>query len=271
MPFIRRLMEPFSGDWNDVQAAQTFLDHQLSLANDRRHGTTGEKPIERLLSEEVQALKILPKLLWEREEYHEGTVRKDGHVRFRGKYYSVSENLIGEDVQIVGNTSYVWIYHNGQLLETHERCNDRRRYKQTKPEHLKPWERSMQETSVYRDRARTIGPDADEFVVRVIGNGLGLIDFRKVWGLLSLDKTYSHIEINRACRQALDTGSTSLRVVRSFLSDKELSPQPTAELAWEVEPNDSGAKDRTNRFIRSISEYGAVVASSQHQGRSQDH
>ena len=263
MPFIRRLMEPFAGDWNDTDAAQKFLDHQLSLANDRCHGTTGEKPIERLLTEEVAALKPLPKLLWEREEYHEGTVRKDGHVRFRGKYYSVPETLIGEDVQLVGNASTIWIYHNGQLIETHGRCHDRRRYKATKPEHLKPWERSMQETSIYRDRARTIGADADEFVVRVIGNGLGVIDFRKVWGLLSLDKTYSHAEINRACRQALETGSTSLRVVRSFLSAKELEPSTSGSEPWPIESEDQATQKRTNRFIRSISEYGAVVASSQ--------
>jgi len=263
MPFIRRLMEPYSGDWNDADSAQKFLDHQLSLANDRRHGTTGEKPIERLLTEEVGALKPLPKLLWECEEYHEGTVRKDGHVRFRGKYYSVPETLIGEGVQLVGNAKTVWIYQNGKLIETHERCHDRRRYKATKPEHLKPWERSMQETSVYRDRARMIGPDADEFVVRVIGNGLGVIDFRKVWGLLSLDKTYSHVEINRACRQALEVGSTSLRTVRSFLNDKISDPAPISDQPWNIEPSEQKASERSNRFIRSISEYGAMVACSQ--------
>jgi transposase len=217
IPFIRRLFESFDGDWLDLDYAQNFIDKKLGVANDCRHGTTGEKPIERLVQTEAAALKPLPKLTWQREEFHEGTVRRDGHVRFRGKYYSLDENLIGEDVQVIGNQTTVWLYHAGRLVETHARVTDPNRSKSTKPHHLKPWERAMTDTSVYRSRAQAIGPNVDELVVRIIGNGLGVIDFRKVWGLLNLDKSYTAAAIDEACKQTLAMGSTRLRTVKALL------------------------------------------------------
>lgn len=263
MPFIRRLLEPLDGDFSDLSRAQEFLDGQLTLANDRRHGTTGERPIERLVDQEIHVLKPLPKMSWEREEYHEGSVRSDGHIRFRGKYYSVAEHLIGEDLTVIANQTFVWLYHNGQLVETHRRCRDPLKSKETKPEHLKPWERAMNDTSVYRDRARSIGPNAEELIVKIIGNGLGVIDFRQVWGILSLDKSYDLQRIDDACRHALEMGSRRLRTVRNYLetAPKARSSSPAeGEIPFVTE--DGGDKDRVNRFIRSIKEYGAFVAQS---------
>jgi transposase len=213
MPFVRRLMESFTGDWGNLNAAQAFIDSKLAVANERRHGTTNERPIDRLINVEISALKAMPKVVWQQEEHHEGNVRKDGHIRFRGKYYSVEEKMIGQEVVVIGNRENVWIYHGGKLIETHERLHDPYRSKSTTSHHLKPWERAMNDTSVYRDRARTIGPYVDEMVVRIIGNGLGVIDFRKVWGILSLDKSYPAVEIDEACRQALMLGSLSYRTV----------------------------------------------------------
>jgi len=90
MPYVRRLLEAYDGDRNNVVAIQEYLDHKLIVANERKHGTTKERPIDRFLNEERSALKPLPILPYEIEEYHEGKVRLDGHVAFSGKYYSVS-------------------------------------------------------------------------------------------------------------------------------------------------------------------------------------
>lgn len=262
MPFIRRLLEPYTGSMSDLKALQTFIDKQLSLANDRRHGTTGEKPVERFIEGEASALKPLPKLSWQKEEYHHGLARKDGHVRFRGKYYSVAETFIGKQLEIIANENIVWIYHAGQLIETHTRCYDSLKSKSTKAEHLKPWERAMTDTSVYRARAKNIGPHVDEMVVRLIGNGLGVIDFRKVWGLLSLDKSYSAAAIDNACKMALEVGSARLRTVRTFL---EMSPQIAQAIKEDIKPSTNvhaleERRERIHRFTRDMKEYGAIVA-----------
>jgi hypothetical protein len=124
----------------------------------------------------------------------------------------------------------------------------------------------MNDTSVYRDRARALGPHVDELVVRIIGNGLGVIDFRKVWGLLNLDKTHAPGDIDEACRQTLAMNSTRLRTVQALLalSPKARSASPaTTELP--ISESDGGVADRVHRFTRSIKEYGAVVASQTHQ------
>ena len=48
-------------------------------------------------------------MAWELEEYHEGPVRNDSHIRFRGKYYSVDPKLSGEEVRVIANADLIWI------------------------------------------------------------------------------------------------------------------------------------------------------------------
>ncbi len=47
--------------------------------------------------------------------------------------------------------------------------------------------------------------------------GNGFIDFRKVWGILSLGKSAPREAVEDACRQAIETGSISYQAVRAFL------------------------------------------------------
>ena len=64
---------------------------KMVIANERKHGTTKQRPKDIFLRDEANILKSLPDKAYEIEEYHRGKVRKDGHVRFRNKYYSVGE------------------------------------------------------------------------------------------------------------------------------------------------------------------------------------
>jgi hypothetical protein len=82
------------------------------------------------------ALKDLPATSFTIEEYHTGTVRRDGHVRFRGKYYSLSEDYIGEEIFIIGSAHTVEIYFLGILIETHARLTAVHQSKSTKKHHL---------------------------------------------------------------------------------------------------------------------------------------
>ena len=56
-------------------------------------------------------------------------MRRDGHVRFDGKYYSVSEDYINKPVTVIGTSTQVALYHAGKLIETHARVTDRARAK----------------------------------------------------------------------------------------------------------------------------------------------
>lgn len=248
MPFVRRLYEAHGNEWHGLSESQNYIDAKLVIANERRHGTTQRKPIEDLLNVELNFLKPLPAVAYEVEDFAEGQVRKDGHVRFKNKYYSLDEKFIGEDVFIIGSQTQVTIYHKGKLVELHEKLNDPHSSKQTKLHHLKPWEQAMGEGSAYRKRARDLGPDVERMIIILLGQGQGFIDTRKIWGVLSLDKKYDKGAINQACRDAINLGEYGFRIVQSLL---RLQAKPAAKP--DAKPLQKTGDD--NRFVRSMKEY----------------
>lgn len=256
MPYVRRLYEAHGPDWHGIQESQSYLNKKIALANERVHGTTRKKPIDQFLTVEAQSLKALPSLAYSVEETSEAKVRRDGHVRFDSKYYSLDEKFIGKETLILANTHQVSIYHQGKLLEVHERipADDASRSKSTKLHHLKPWEREMQDGSMYRKRAQKLGPDVDRMVLALIGQGEGFIDTRKIWGILSLDKSYTGVQINEACRQALELGSHGYLIVKSILKLSPLSPisQPVTDA---VHSTASPGRPAYNKFVRPMSVY----------------
>jgi transposase len=249
IPYIRRLYEPHQETWVSLEESQGYLNRRLVIANDKRHGTTGKRPRE-LLEIERAALRPLPQTPFEREEIHLGTVRRDGHVRFRGKYYSVEERYIGSEVTIIGTKVQVSIYCNGKLLEVHSRLpHDSVISKSTKLHHRKPWERAMEDDSLYALRARRLGPAVEQMVKVLLRRGDGFIDYRRVWGILSLDKKFSAERINLACEQALSLNKLSYRFVQQLLM--LVPPLPFSE---EEPPRHSTAK-----FVHPLEEYRTVI------------
>lgn len=221
VPYGRRLYEAHGEAWLGIEESQAYLEKKLLIANDRRHGTTLRRPRDVFEQEEAKALKALPALAYEIEQFHEGLVRQDGHVRFANKYYSCDEKYKGKSVVILGSSTQVSLYHKGQLLEVHPRITDPAQSKSTKPEHLKPWERAMQDDSMYRKRAQALGPYVDEMILKLLARGQGFIDTRKVWGILSLDKQYAAGQIDAACKRALELDHLGYRVVKDFLEWEE--------------------------------------------------
>ena len=217
MPYGRRLYEAHGDRWEGLEESQEYLRKKLEIANKRKHGTTLERPIDSFLNREANALKSLPPVAYEIEQFHQGKVRKDGHVRFGNKYYSVEEKHIGKEVVILGNPEQVSIYFKGSLIEVHPRIKDSSLTKSTKEHHLKPWERAMKDTSIYMRRASKLGKSVEELIQILLQQGNGFIDTRKIWGILTLDKKYSPEEINEACRTAIEIGSYSYQLVKRIL------------------------------------------------------
>ena len=84
-------------------------------------------------------------------------------------------------------------------------------------------------------------------ILRLLKQGNGFIDTRKIWGILSLDKKYPASAINEACTQAVAIDSYSYRTILSFLQlgigEQEAPP------AQELPP--TGA----SKFVRPMEEY----------------
>lgn len=221
IPYVRRLYEAHGEQWQGIEESQEYLNRKVAIANERKHATTLRRPRELLVEEEAKMLRPLPPVAYEIEQFHEGQVRQDGHVRFHNKYYSLDDQYVGKTVVVLGDSKLVSIYYQGKLLEVHERITDPHQTKSTKPQHLKPWERSLQDSSVYRKRAARLGPSVEQMVVRLLEQGQGFIDTRKVWGILSLDKRYGADRINEACRRALELQSLSYHTVKHLLEVEE--------------------------------------------------
>lgn len=264
IPYVRRLLEAYAGDRTDPKAIQAYLDAKLVIANQRRHGTTREQPIERFLNEEKPALKHLPLTPYEVESYHEGTVRLDGHVRFEGKYYSVDEKYIHKQVEIVGNSKLVSIYHQGKLLEVHNRVTDRGKTKSTKPQHLRPWQRVCDNPDGLLQKAREIGPSVELVIYKILAQGNGFIDLRKIWGILSLNKKYTAREIDHACFLASEALTFSYRAVLQFI---ETAREQTALSAVSAE----NTIVNSHKFERDISEYADALKTMTKKGVPYEH
>lgn len=247
VPYVRRLYEAH-GEFVRVEESQHYLDRKLVIANQRRHGTTQRQPVEDLIIER-EHLRALPPSAYEIEETATATVRQDGHVRFANRYYSLDERFIGEEVLVLGGRERIAMYHRGKLIETHERLMDPYRFKQTKPGHLKPWERALSDHSLYRQRAGKLGPSVEQLIVILLEQGQGFIDTRKVWGILSLDKKYDAHAIDAACRQAIDMQSYSYRTVVRLLKCAPGSNDTTSR------------KPATrNKFTRDLSVYAEQLS-----------
>lgn len=242
VPFARRLYQAHGTDWHGLDESQEYINKKVEIANHRVHGTTRLKPIEVFNLQEKEKLKTLPDLQFEPAEYHFGTVRKDGHVRFRNKYYSLEDKHIGKEVFIIGTFHTVSIYHKCQLLETHSRVQNQHLSKSTKNCHRKGWEQIMNDHNYLVNKAKTLGDDVMNIVTQILACGQGYVDYRKIWGILNLDKSYSSIAINEACKKALAMESLSYRTIKNLI---EISIPEN----FEVKTNEK------NKFVRPIKEY----------------
>lgn len=244
VPYIRRLFEAYGDSWDGLSSAQEYMDRKVKIANERCHGTTKKRPVDIFLSLEGSELRILPSVSFDIEEYGNGTVRRDGCVRFQNKYYSVGKDYIGKKVFMIGSKETVSIFLSGKLLETHERLTNPYQSKSIKKHHLEPFERIINDGEHYLSRGRRLGSHVENLIKEILLQGRGFIDTRKIWGILSLDKDYSKEEIDNACKNALECGELSYRVVLSFL-----------KMLPKVQEENTSSVTQENKFLRNTRDY----------------
>lgn len=253
MPYVRRLYQAHGEAWHGIEESQAYIDKKVHLANERRHGTTKQRPVDDFTAIERESLKALPALAYEIEEFAETQVRRDGFVGFKGKHYSVDDSLRGEDVAVVASGSRIAIYHKGRLVETHERVLSPHQSKSIKDHHQKSWERTLKDHGHYLRRAAAIGPDVERLVQAILLQGDGFVDTRKIWGILSFEKSHVREAINEACRKAFELNLISYQTVRSLL--KIAANPPRAEKGGVPTTTENRLENETNKFVRPIGEY----------------
>ena len=241
---VRRLFESFDQSQFTMEYAQAHADLKIGLANQRRHGTHGQRPSSVFESEKL-TLRPLPQVPYELEAIIFSTVRADGYVRFCNKYYRIDQRLKTQVATVIGNGKKVSIYVAGRLLETYDRITDPFVSKACKDHYKESWEKTMNDHGHYVRHAEAIGENVSRFIQVILARGEGFVDTRVVWGILTLVKKYPAKDIDQACMSALELSQVNLRTVKALLN---LCPKRKDSEEY---------KTTGGKFARPMSEYKA--------------
>ncbi len=205
------------------------------ITDDLKYSIKGQKvEIRKYLNEEVKfwfADRVLAVEIYERpvqvseveklslilDENSSIKVRRDSHIFYMNKYYSVNPKYVGKQVNVTEHEKYLLIYYRKTLIESHLKIVNHLVTQSTKPEHLKPWQAMLLTTSNARVTARDIGEDCDKMIYTILQKGQGVADTKGIWGIINLKKEYSKASVNEACMYALSINSVGYRSVINYL------------------------------------------------------
>ena len=104
----------------------------IGVANERVHGTTGELPRLRLLSEQPTLQALPPADRWQPFLRENRKVQRDGFVRWAGAWYGVPASYVGREVQVQPKDVTLEIWADGAIIAMHP-CAVRPRQRLTVP------------------------------------------------------------------------------------------------------------------------------------------
>lgn len=205
------------------------------ITDDLKYSIKGQKvEIRKYLNEEIKfwfADRVLAVEIYERpvqvseveklslilDENSSIKVRRDSHIFYMNKYYSVNPKYVGKQVNVTEHEQYLLIYYRKTLIESHLKIVNHLVTQSTKPEHLKPWQAMLLTTSNARVTGRDIGEDCDKMIYTILQKGQGVADTKSIWGIINLKKEYSKASVNEACKYALSINSVGYRSVINYL------------------------------------------------------
>lgn len=124
--------ETFSGLQELNSKALGWCGH---IADERIHGTTRQRPIDRW-QEEKQTILPLPNNDYDTRKTEYRLVQKDCYVNWECNCYSVPWQYVRKTVLVKAGQSQLSIYHDDKCIASHNICRQKYRYIRN-PEHLK--------------------------------------------------------------------------------------------------------------------------------------
>ncbi len=106
---------------------EVLMNWIMTVADERIHGTTHRRPSEMFLEEKDLLHSHRGRPPYSIQERALRHVAKDGLVSFETNRYSVPFRFVGQPVEVQGEGDRVMIYHDGNLIVTHPRCEGRHR------------------------------------------------------------------------------------------------------------------------------------------------
>jgi transposase len=195
------------------------------IAGQRRHGTTGRRPLELFDQQEREALLPLPAQRWQPVIWKKATLHRDSHVQIDGGFYSAPWRFLHQQLWVRCTPHRIAIYHDDEHLWTHPRVG--RGQRSTVEEHLPDHRRDLRHRSreYWMARARAIGKEVEQLAQEIFDADDVLLNLRKVQAVVSHLETFPPPRARAAARRALFYGSIDYRSIKAMLR-KGLDLQP---------------------------------------------
>jgi transposase len=186
----------------------------LQTANQRLHGTTRERPAERLLVERPR-LRALPPHPFDTDIVLPLVVTKEARVRFDANTYSVPPEYVGQTVHLRADDDTVRILAGGVEVARHARCWDRHRHIED-PAHLQKLldQRKAARGPKARERLLAVCPEARAYLHEIARRKIHLS--HEVDKLVRLVDTYGEADVGAAIARALFQRTFGARYVRAL-------------------------------------------------------
>ena len=192
----------------------------LTLAGQRVHGTTKERPLERFELER-EALRPLPDISYDMAVWKEIKLHRDCHLVFDQAYYSAPFRLVGQKLWVRGGSREVQIFTpDYQLVATHPRAQRPGR-RQTHTDHLPP--HKVPGLLLTRDACCQQASEIGSSTRKVID---GLLDhrpedrLRTAGRLLRLADRVGPERLEAACARALRFDDPSYMTIKRILEQR---------------------------------------------------
>ncbi len=200
-----------------TQANRDVRRWALTVAGERVHGTTKERPLERFELER-KALRPLPDTPYDMAVWKEVKLHRDCHLVFDQAYYSAPFRLVGQKLWVRGGSREVQIFtQDYQLVATHPRAQRPGR-RQTHTDHLPPYK--VPGLLLTRDTCRQQASEIGSATRKVID---GLLDhrpedrLRTAGRLLRLGDRFDPKRLEAACARALRFDDPSYMTIKRIL------------------------------------------------------
>ena len=228
MPYIRDSFFAGQAFSSLAEINDTAEKWCLSVAGERVHGTTRQRPLALFQRVEAPALRPLPPQPFELVTWTQAKVARDCHVQVGRTLYSVPYRFVGQTLAVRVSEHTVEFYLDQALVKTHVRLPAGGRQTDW-DDYPAEKARFFQRTPDWcRTQASTLGPAVAQVVEDLLSRH-ALHYLRQCQGIIGLAEKYGAQRLEAACQVALAFGDPAYRTVRNLL-DQGREGQPALPL-----------------------------------------
>lgn len=239
--------------FKDIHDANAQLrEWNTTVARERIHGTTRQKPAELFDIVEKKAMKPVNNDRFELAVWKHLKVYRDIHIQFDKNYYSVPYRYIGEMVWVRKTASQISIFFENELVAIHTTLHLSGKRK-TNRDHYPPDSlRYIDQDQEYcLDKSRQIGSYCFALVSKLLDEEPAH-HLRAAQNMIRLAGKYGDMRVNDACFKALTYGNYSYRSVKIILEQGLENDLTLFEDSVKTQLSDTYARDLQTMIMENI-------------------